>query len=175
MIIVSVEEFNRQVINNLSGKVFHNTIVIPGVVFSIHRRQVAINYCQELSKRYPSVQCILVEDNHYVEVWYDQGSSPILKTNPNYKTQPKISLKKNRPAQSLLESRYLPIDRTFVFLCQGILIEAIGPIAKIIIRKTISQNTKSNRQQFIARLIREIHQTGYSEDVEQQLKQLLSN
>lgn len=175
--IVSAEQFNSQLSNNLSGKVYHNTTIIPGVIFAINRKKVAINYCQELMNKYPSVKCILIEDTDFIQVWYNKASSQILNQNPcqTSRSKIKISQEVNFPSQSLLDSKYLPIDRTFVLRCQAVLAEAIGPIAKIIIKKTISQNTQLNRQQFIAKLIQEIDKVEHLQDIKQQLNQLLSN
>lgn len=175
MIIVSAEEFDRHARNNLSGKIYRKKSIIPGVIFSIRRKQVAINYCQELMSKYQSMKCLLVEDGFFIQVWYDRASRPILNHNPNQKNRPTIGLGTNRDSQSLLESKYLPIDRAFVLRCQTVLAEAIGPIARIIIKRAIFQNNKSNRQQFVVNLIREIKNIKQCEDLERQLNQLLSN
>jgi hypothetical protein len=180
MIIVSAEEFNHQSSYNSSGRFYQDRTLIPGVIFSIERKKVAINYCQTLMNQYSSLKCLLVEDIVSIQVWYEQSSRQILNQMPTIITKTKITkteidLTTNPLSPSLLKGRYLPIDRSFVLRCQEILTEFIGPIAKIIIRKIISQDTKFNRQQFIAKLIQEVHNTKQFSNIERQLKQLLSD
>jgi hypothetical protein len=180
MIIVSAEKFNHQSSYNLSGRVYHNLTLIPGVIFSLNRKEVAINYCQELMNQYSSLKCLLVEDLVSIQVWYEQSSRQILNKVPAIitkatKTKTELKFTTNPVPLPLLKSKYLPIDRSFVLKCQEILTEFIGPIAKIIIRKVISQDTKFNRQQFIDKLIQEVHQTKQSSSIERQLKRLLSD
>jgi hypothetical protein len=180
MIIVSAEKFNHQSSYNSSGRVYRDLTLTPGVIFSLNRKETAINYCQELMNQYSSLKCLLVEDLVSIQVWYEQSSRQILNKVPaiitkTKKTKTEINLITNPIPPSLLKSKYLPIDRSFVLRCQEILTEFIGPIAKIIIKKIISQGTKFNRQQFINKLIQEVHHTKQSSNIERQLKRLLSD
>lgn len=167
MFIIKAEEFNRQARNSsgFSGKVYHQKIFTPGVVYSIRQKEAALNYCRNWMNKNPSFLCILVEDTHQLQVWYEQ-LSPQSSTN-NQKASRKES------SSSLLKSKYLQIDKKFVSQCQQILTDSIGPIAKIIIKKVISQNSQCNREQFISSLIKEIPKSQ-QKDIEQQLKQLLN-
>lgn len=165
MIIISAEEFNRQARNSSSflGKVYHRQKFIPGVIFSIGRKDAALSYCRDWMNENPSFLCILVEDTHQLQVWYEQlnRQSSVKKiedsTNHNF---------------SLLQSKDLQIDKKFVAQCQQIMIDTIGPIAKIIIKKVISLNYRCNREQFISNLIKELPKNR-PEEIERQLKQLL--
>ena len=165
MIIIPAEEFNRQARNSSSflGKVYHQKQFIPGVIFSIYRKDAALSYCRDWMNENPSFLCILVEDTHQLQVWYEQL---------NQQSSVKNIKDTTKNSSSLLQSKYLQIDRKFVAQCQQRLIDTIGPIAKIIIKKVLSQNSRCNREQFISNLIRELPKDG-SEEIERQLKQLL--
>ena len=165
MIIIPAEEFNRQArnISSFSGKVYHQKKFIPGVIFSIGRKDAALSYCRNWMNENPSFLCILVEDTYQLQVWYEQlnrqSSVKKIEDSTNYKF-------------TLLQSKYLQIDKKFVAQCQQILIDTIGPIAKIIIKKVLSKNSRCNREQFILNLFRELPKEQ-KEEIERQLKQLL--
>lgn len=163
MFIIKAEEFKRQTHNSSSsGKVYRQKIFTPGVIYSIRRKDAAVEYCRKWMSENPSFLCILVEDTHQLQVWYEQLSRA---SNPNRQNSAQNS-------SSLLKSEYLQIDKNFVIQCQKILTNSIGPIAKIIIKKVISRNHQSNREQFISSLITELPKRE-KKDLEQQLKQLL--
>lgn len=165
MIIIPAEEFNRQARSSSGffGKVYHQKKFIPGVIFSIGRKDAALSYCRNWMNENPSFLCILVEDTHQLQVWYEQL---------NQKTSVRDVKDSTKKKSSLLKSRHLQIDTKFVAQCQQILIDAIGLIAKIVVKKVISQNPRSNREQFIADLLKELPKSQ-QEEVERQLKQLL--
>jgi hypothetical protein len=165
MIIIPAEEFNRQAhnISSLSGKVYHQKKFIPGVIFSIGRKEAALSYCRNWMNENPSFLCILVEDTHQLQVWYEQltRQSSVKKLEDSTKN-----------SSSLLQSKHLQIDKKFVAQCQQILIDTIGPIAKIIIQKVLAQNSRCNREQFVVNLIKKLPKDG-AKEIERQLKQLL--
>jgi hypothetical protein len=111
----------------------------------------------------PSFLCILVEDTHQLQVWYEQltRQSSVKKLEDSTKN-----------SSSLLQSKHLQIDKKFVAQCQQILIDTIGPIAKIIIQKVLAQNSRCNREQFVVNLIKKLPKDG-AKEIERQLKQLL--
>lgn len=166
MFIINAEEFNHQARNssNFSGKVYRKKIFTPGVIYSIKQKEAAIQYCRNWMKKNPSFLCILVEDTHQLQVWYEQL------------TRSSTSKRQNSLAESgssLLKSKNLPIDRNFVTRCEQKLTDSIGPIAKIIVKKIISQNSQCNREQFILKLIEALPKKT-TKDLEEQLKQLLN-
>ena len=165
MIIIPAEEFNRQArnISSFSGKVYHKKKFIPGVIFSIGRKEAALSYCRNWMNENPSFLCILVEDTHQLQVWYEQltRQSSVKKIEDSTKK-----------GSSLLQSKHLQIDKKFVAQCQQILIDTIGPIAKIIIQKVLTQNSRYNREQFVVNLIKKLPKDG-AKEIERQLKQLL--
>ena len=175
MIIIPAEEFNHQARSGKgsSDKVYQNKPFNPSVIFAIKRKKVAINYCREWMKNNPPLICILVEDTHHIQVWYELLNNSILTQSQSRQTEPNLTAEKIY--NSLLPSFKLPIDRGFILNCQQILTESIGPIAKIIIKKTVFENPKINREQFIKKLIQTLPQKLQKKDLEQQLNQLLND
>lgn len=167
MLILQAEEFNRQSRNssNFSGKIYHQKILTPGVIFSIRQKNAALNYCRDWMNQNPSFLCLLVEDTHQIQVWYEQLNQQLDRVRPPNRIE--------KDSSSLLKSKYLPIDKSFVTQCQQNLIDSIGPIARIIVTKVISQNAKCNREQFIASLIEKLPKEQ-QKNAQQQLEQLLN-
>ena len=165
MFIIKAEEFNYQARNcsSFSGKIYQQKVFTPGVIYSIKQKEAAIQYCREWMNKNPSFVCILVEDTQQLQVWYEQLTTPSILNTQN------SSAEEN---SSLLKSKYLPIDQNFVARCEQKLIDSIGPIAKIIIKKVISQNPQYNREQFISNLIKELPKRQIK-NLEKQLKQLI--
>lgn len=170
MIIVLAKEFNLQARNvqKISGRIYQNRVFIPGVIFALRCKEVAIKYCREWMKNNPSFLCILVEDTTHIQVWYETKRHRVYN-----RGQKKMSV--NKASSSLLSSHNLPIDKMFVVKCQQALTEHIGPIAKIVIKKAIAKNVRLNRKQFISRLIKELQQVKQVQGLEEQLEQLLDN
>ena len=169
MFIISVEEFNRQArySSDFSGKIYHQKRLSPGVIFSIKQKEAALSYCRNWMSENPSFLCLLVEDTYQLQVWYEQLNRQSISQD-----EPKNSSKEN--ADLLLKSRELQIDRKFVEGCQQILTDFIGPIAKIVVKKVVSQNPRCDREEFILRLIQELPQERQKE-LTQPLKQLISD
>ena len=170
MIIIPVQEFNHQARNHskLSGKVYHNKLLNPGVIFSAKQKEAAIQYCLSWMKNNQSFLCILVEDTHHLQVWYEQLSRKASSKTPK-------NLLSNPSSSPVLESQYLPLDREFLVRCHQVLAEFIGPIAQIIMMKVLARDNQFNREEFITQLIQEIKQKKpiQEQDTEERLKELL--
>ena len=172
MIVISAQEFKNKALNSSDSlrKVYHNKVLTPGVVFSHQQKDAAVSYCLKWMSNNPSFLCILVEDLNKTQVWYEQINLKISR-----EALTKIFKKDVSP--SLLESKYLQIDREFIARCQETLTESIGPIAKIIIKKVLARDNQSNRQQFITKLIQELQEKKQTKNrnLEEKLEELLGN
>ena len=177
MYIIPAEEFNSQARNykKSSGRIYREKIYVPGVVFAIKRKLVAIKYCQELIHKRSSFQCILVEDTNNIQVWYEKSSSLYLYDISQKKIKQKLNSQNNPTSQNFFASKNLPIDRDFVLQCQQTIAEFIGPIARIFIKKTMIQNAQLNRQEFIFLLVEELQKNSKIPGLEQKLQQLLDD
>ena len=111
-----------------------------------------------------------MEDTSQIQVWYEKksgGVSSKVKRNLAQQTKSKITSDSNER---------LPIDKEFISLCQQILAQSIGPIAKLVIKKTLSQNSaKCSRDRFIAQLVLELKDKQQVQDIERELKNILND
>ena len=172
MVIVQAKQFNLQTRNGNTHleKIYDNKIFSAGVMFAIKYKEQAIEYCKYWNKEQPNCLCLLVEDTSSVQVWYEkkrERQSSKVKRSSTQQTKFKVTSKSNER---------LPIDKEFISRCQQILAESIGPISKLIVKKTLSQNTaKCSRQQFVAQLVLELKNKQQAQDIERKLKNILSD
>lgn len=202
MSIISVEEFKQKTGSGPSPqkKSYQNRVLHSGPVFSKTNKQLALSYCQDYLQK--KRICFVVEEKHYLQIWYEEHSSTANTTNkldlekavttdkelwseetsPPGKTHTVVSRQYNDDSSQVSQPSTVQnfdvqpkatVNPVFVDLCQQILIQLIGPIAPLLCQQTFAQNPHIEQSKFIELMAQQIPDAKRVTEFKQQLQKKL--
>ena len=147
MILMSLEEFKQQTTpgansleKNYQGKSFK-----AGPVFSLNSSKAAQSYCEKLDSQNRTFS-ILVKDKDIIQVWTEISAEK----QSDYVSSKFIVEEDEISVNSLI------VEAEFVKFCQKKLAIYIGPIAKMICKKALANNSNLTRIEFVEILAQKI-------------------
>lgn len=164
MTILSQAEFNQR---SSSGKhslekIYQGKCLEGGPVFSLGNLQAAELYCERFSHRQTGGTCIIVKETSFVRIWSEISQAEVLQAEEN--TNPKGLSLEAKVATSI---NSLPVTVEFTDFCQKLLAEYIGPIAKMICKKTLAKKSHLSRTEFVAILAKKISDPKQAQEFQQ--------
>ena len=160
--ILSIEEFNAQcsIADNSSQKVYRGKTIVGGPVFPLTDVEAAQAYCEIFTHKQSAETCLIVKEKNFLRIWIEDRSLEEPKE-PSYgRSSSEIKQTSNRSS--------LPVEAEFINNCQESLAQYIGPIARVICRKTIAKKPNLTRMEFIRILAGKISDPQQAEEFERQ-------
>lgn len=154
MAIISSRNFkhNSSIINS-SQRIYKGILLDAGPTFSLSNQEAALCYCENLKFNQQQGVCLIVKDHNFLQIWLNselnQQQEEESSANDSTKSNQVILLLDNT-------NNLLPLETSFIEICDRILAEYIGPLASVICRRTIAKNPNLNRQQFVEIIARKI-------------------
>lgn len=148
MSLLSTEEFNQRSSSgaNPLEKIYQGKAVEAGPVFSLDNLQAAELYCQRFSRKQTGAVCVIVQEQSFFKIW-----SEIIQNRQNAVSE--LASSSDKVKNSL---NSLPVTDEFIDYCQKLLAEYIGPIAKMLCKKTLAKRPHLNRTEFVTTLAKKI-------------------
>ncbi|WP_019507566.1 hypothetical protein [Pleurocapsa sp. PCC 7319] len=146
MSIISANYFkhNSSIINSFQ-RVYKGILIDTGPTFSLSNHKAALCYCEYFKFNHQQSLCLIVKNRNFLQIWlkndFGQQKKEIASSNDSIISN-KVILLDNT-------NNLLPLDPGFIDRCKRILAEYIGPLAPVICKQTIANNSDLNRQQFV--------------------------
>lgn len=161
MTVLSIEEFDAQcsMAVDSSQKVYRGKTIVGGPVFPLTDVEAAQSYCEIFSqKNYET--CLIVKDKNFLRIWIEDRT---LK-------EPKESLNSQSSSETEQTSNgsVLPVEAEFVNNCQESLAQYIGPIARVVCKKTLAKKPNLTPIEFIEILAKKISDPQQAQEFKRQ-------
>ena len=132
MKIISSQDFKEQTytFKDSKKKVYQNKILITDIVFALDLRESAVKYCETNLEAKSNSFYLIVKESNYYQIWKEDSSS-------------KLETKKLVSIDLALE---------FISLCEQEMLNAVGPIGKLLYKKTVSSSKAKSCNDLVSEL-----------------------
>ena len=160
MQILSIKEFDAQcsAIDSLK-KVYQGKTLAGGPVFPLTDVQAAQSYCKIFSSQQTEKICLIVKDKNFIRIWTEADTSESVQTGDDLLSSENQDVSK----------RTLPVEIEFTNNCQESLAKYIGPIAKIVCKKTLAKKPNLTREEFVDILAKQISNSQQAQKFKQEI------
>ena len=162
MTVLSIEEFNARcsMTDNSSQKVYQGKTIVGGPVFALTDIDAAQAYCQAFTQQQTAEICLIVKDKNFLRIWIEDCTLEEPK-------EPLLSYSASEIKQASNPSS--PVEAKFVDNCQELLAQYVGPMARIICRKTLAKKPDLTSTELVEILAKKISDPQQAEEFKRQL------
>ena len=159
MQILSIKEFNEECNTKVDSrtKIYQGKTLAGGPVFPLTDTQAAQSYCKIFSSQQAEKICLIVEDKNFLRIWTE--------TEKTADSDNDLLSSKNQN----VSKRTLPVEIEFTNNCQESLAKYIGPIAKIVCKKTLAKKPNLTREEFVDLLAKQISNSQQAQKFKQEI------
>lgn len=157
--VLSIKEFNQRSTSgkNSLEKTYQNKSLTAGPVFSLTNLNAAKLYCQSLGTIQNETMCLIVEEENFFRIWSGNNLD-----SPENNNNTQVENQESNDAS-------LPLEASFIEVCQKKLAINIGPIAKVICKKTLAKKPNLARVEFVEILAKKISDPDLAQEFKQDL------
>lgn len=162
MTILSIEEFNARcsIADDSSHKIYQGKTIVGGPVFAPTDIDAAQTYCEIFSQKQTGETCLIVEDKNFLRIWIEERNVEELK---------ELHSDSCLEIEQISNRSSLPVEAKFINNCQELLAQYVGPIARVICRKTLAKKPDLTRTELVEILAKKISDPQQAEEFKRQL------